>query len=137
LYLDLFLYLANRVKRKDKRDNCRCKRRPRGYSIVNGAQDREFAASWDQAHEQAVDAVESSLYQKALGGDTICMIFYLKAHRPIYRNKLNIDVQQLHSEIEDRLAELREAGIDLIARAMPALTDGEITPMPGRRSLNQ
>jgi len=41
--------------------------------------DREFAASRDEAHEQAVDAVESSLYQKALDGDTICMFFYLKA----------------------------------------------------------
>jgi transposase-like protein len=46
--------------------------------------DREFAALWDEAHETAVEAVESVLYQKALNGDTICMIFYLKAHRPQY-----------------------------------------------------
>ena len=58
-------------------------------------QDREFASLWDEAHENAVDAVESTLYQKALSGDTIAMIFYLKAHRPIYREKLNIDIQQL------------------------------------------
>ena len=32
-------------------------------------EDREFAACWDEAHEKAVDAVESSLYQKALNGD--------------------------------------------------------------------
>lgn len=30
----------------------------------------------------------------------VCMIFYPKAHRPIYRDKLNIDVKQLNSEIE-------------------------------------
>jgi hypothetical protein len=47
-------------------------------------EDHEFASLWDEAHENAVDAVESSLYQKALKGDTICMIFYLKAHRPIF-----------------------------------------------------
>lgn len=40
-------------------------------------EDREFAACWDDAHDEAVDAVESVLYQKALSGDTIAMIFYL------------------------------------------------------------
>ena len=62
--------------------------------------DREFAILWDEAHEQAVDSVENVLFQKALSGDTICMIFYLKAHRPIYRDRLNIDVKQVQSEIE-------------------------------------
>ena len=84
--------------------------------------DLDFATEWDEAHEQAVDAVENSLYQKAVSGDTICMIFYLKAHRPIYRDKLNIDVKQVHSEIEERMAQLRE-NPDLPARAIPALTD--------------
>jgi hypothetical protein len=69
-----------------------------------------------------VDAVESSLYQKALNGDTICMIFYLKAHRPQYRDKLNIDVKQVQSEIEERLAELRE-NPELFARVIPRLTE--------------
>jgi hypothetical protein len=40
--------------------------------------DREFAAGWDEAMDTAVDAVESVLYKKALSGDTIAMIFYLK-----------------------------------------------------------
>ncbi len=89
-------------------------------------EDREFASRWDDAHEKAVDAVESSLYQKALGGDTICMIFYLKAHRPIYRDKLNIDVKELHSEIEERLAQFRENPdllLRLPRRTMPTLKD--------------
>src|SRR6185369_5221556 len=70
-------------------------------------EDPEFAILWDEAHEQAVDSVESVLFQKALSGDTICMIFYLKAHRPIYRDRLNIDIQQLKSEIEEKMAKLR------------------------------
>jgi len=37
-------------------------------------EDREFTSGWDDAMESAVDAVESVLYQKALGGDTISMI---------------------------------------------------------------
>jgi len=85
-------------------------------------EDPEFAILWDEAHEQAVDSVESVLFQKALSGDTICMIFYLKAHRPIYRDRLNIDIEQLKSEIEERMAKL---GITphLLAPAMPALRD--------------
>ena len=66
--------------------------------------DLEFADQWDEALENAVDVVENSLYQKAASGDTICMIFYLKAHRPIYRDRLNIDIQQLKGEIEERAA---------------------------------
>ena len=81
-------------------------------------EDPEFAILWDEAHEQAVDSVESVLFQKALSGDTICMIFYLKAHRPIYRDRLNIDINQLKSEIEERMAQLR-ANPDLLARAFP------------------
>jgi hypothetical protein len=37
--------------------------------------DPDFAEQWDEAHENAVDVVESTLYQKALSGDSICMIF--------------------------------------------------------------
>jgi len=68
--------------------------------------DREFASLWNEAHENAVEAVESVLYQKALSGDTIAMIFYLKAHRPIYRDRMNVDLKQVHSEIEERIAQL-------------------------------
>jgi len=84
--------------------------------------DLEFASLWDEAMDNAVDAVESVLYQKAVSGDTIAMIFYLKAHRPIYRDRLNIDIKQVQSEIEERMAQLRE-NPDLFARAIPALTD--------------
>jgi transposase-like protein len=34
-------------------------------------EDHEFAESWDEAHENAVDAVESTIYQQAVGGNTI------------------------------------------------------------------
>jgi hypothetical protein len=83
--------------------------------------DYEFASLWDEAHESAVDAVESVLYQKALSGDTIAMIFYLKAHRPIYRDRLNIDLKQVQSEIEEKIARLRQ-NADVLPLAGPALT---------------
>ena len=85
-------------------------------------EDLDFADQWDQALENAVDVVENSLYQKAVSGDTICMIFYLKAHRPIYRDKLNIDIEQVRSEIEERVAQLAVTP-QLLARAIPALTE--------------
>ena len=72
--------------------------------------------------ETAVDAVESVLYQKALSGDTVAMIFYLKAHRPMYRDRLNIDIKQLQSEIEQRIGQL-QANPDLLARAIPAMRE--------------
>jgi hypothetical protein len=67
----------------------------------------------DETIEKAVDAVESVLYNKALAGDVVSMIFYLKAHRPKYRDKLNIDVNALDRDIEQRLRDLRERGFKI------------------------
>ena len=85
-------------------------------------EDHEFASLWDEAHENAVDAVESTIYQQAVGGNTLAAIFYLKAHRPMYRDRLNIDLKQVQSEIEDKIAQLRE-NPDLFARAMSRLNN--------------
>jgi hypothetical protein len=84
--------------------------------------DLEFAQAWDEAIENAVDAVESVIFQQAVGGNTLAAIFYLKAHRPIYRDRLNIDLKQVQSEIEEAMKCIR-ANPDSFARAIPALTD--------------
>ena len=85
-------------------------------------EDPEFADAWDEAIENAVDVVESTVYQQAVGGNTLAGIFYLKAHRPIYRDRVSIDVEQVKSEIQERLAQL---GVTprLLAQAIPALTE--------------
>jgi hypothetical protein len=85
-------------------------------------EDPEFADQWDEARENAVDVVESTVYQQAVGGNTLAAIFYLKAHRPIYRDRLNIDIEQVKSEIEEKMAQLRD-NPDLLSRAFPALTE--------------
>ena len=72
--------------------------------------DEAFRDAWDYAFEDAIDAVESTLYQSALAGNTVAAIFYLKAHRPMFRDRLNINVRQLHSEIEEALARWRLPG---------------------------
>lgn len=69
--------------------------------------DHEFAELWDEAIENAVDAVESVIYQQAVGGNTLAAIFYLKAHRPKYRDRLNIDVEQLQSEVAEAIERMR------------------------------
>ena len=84
--------------------------------------DPEFANQWDEAHENAVDVVESTMYQQAVGGNTLAGIFYLKAHRPIYRDRLNIDIEQLNSEIKERMAQLGVTP-QLRARVIPTLTE--------------
>ena len=85
-------------------------------------EDPEFADQWYEAIENAVDRVENVIYQRALGGDTIAAIFYLKAQRPKFRDRLNIDIEQVQSRIEETLDRLR-ANPALLARALPAVTD--------------
>ena len=95
-------------------------------------EDSDFADQWEEAFENAVDEVENTIYQQAVGGNTLAAIFYLKAHRPIYRDRLNIDIEQLRGEIEERMAQLRSTG-DLVAGALPNCTSD--TPLPGRSTL--
>ena len=76
-------------------------------------EDTEFADLWDEAIENAVDAVECTIYQQAVGGNTLAAIFYLKAHRPKYRDRLNIDIEQVRGEIEERMTQL-QANPDLL-----------------------
>jgi hypothetical protein len=86
-------------------------------------EDFEFAFFWYEAMENAVDAVESTIYQQAVGGNTLAAIFYLKAHRPIYRDKLNIDLKQLNREIEEAIERLRANPELLSARPVFQITD--------------
>ena len=71
-------------------------------------EDLAFADLWDEAIENAVDAVENVVYQRALGGDIIAAIFYLKAQRPKLRDRLNINLEQVQSEIDEMMERFRE-----------------------------
>ena len=84
--------------------------------------DPKFADAWYEAHENAVDVVESVSYQKALSGDVIAAIFYLKAQRPKFRDRVSIDIEQVKSEIQERVAQLGMTR-NLLARAIPALPE--------------
>ena len=70
--------------------------------------DFEFAEAWSDAHENAVDVVENVIYQQAAGGNTLAAFFYLKAHRPKYRDRLSIDIEQVQGEIDEMIERFRE-----------------------------
>jgi hypothetical protein len=86
-------------------------------------EDPAFADLWEEAIENAVDEVESTIYHQAVGGNTLAAIFYLKAHRPIYRDRLNIDIEQLRGEIEERIAQLQATPDLLLKGSMLRLSE--------------
>lgn len=60
--------------------------------------DPEFGDAIKEAMEVAVQAMEGSLYERARGlnghkPDTIAAIFWLKRHRPEYRDNVQVDVK--------------------------------------------
>ena len=70
--------------------------------------DPEFRADWDAALEDVTDNVERSLYRQAVSEkNVVATIFYLKANRAKYRDRLQIDVPQLQRQVEDRVSELQ------------------------------
>lgn len=87
--------------------------------------DEAFRAAWNDAHEDAVDEVETSLFERALAGDTTCAIFYLKGNRANYRDRLTLDVNKLDADIERELA--------LIAAGSESTAVGEVE---GSESIN-
>lgn len=62
--------------------------------------DPQFAEAWDEAEDSSTDRLESSMYERAVANDTISGIFLLKKYRPAFRDKIQVDVEILHSEIE-------------------------------------
>jgi hypothetical protein len=50
--------------------------------------------------------LETSVYQRALAGNDLLSMFWLKCHKPQYRDRLNIDIQSVQSELEERLKSL-------------------------------
>lgn len=59
-------------------------------------EDLQFQQAIDQARENAVDTVESCLYNKILSGDTTCIIFYLKCKgKWVDRQEINMNIEQV------------------------------------------
>ena len=69
--------------------------------------DKAFAQALEDSKEDVYDKAETSAYKRAMAGDSILLMFYLKAHRPKFRDRSTIDIQLLQNEIRERLASLQ------------------------------
>jgi len=60
----------------------------------------EFAAAWDDAEGEAIDALEGVAYARAISGESDRMLeILLKGHRPQYRDKLKHEGTGQNGEI--------------------------------------
>lgn len=89
--------------------------------------DPAFAEAVADCREDVADVMETSVYEDALGrdgkrGDTLLKMFWLKAHRPKFRDKLNIDVQVVQNEIDVMLQAHNERQQLLLNGSIPTIT---------------
>jgi hypothetical protein len=73
--------------------------------------DPQFALAVEESFEDAVDVMETSTYEDALGsngkpGNPLLKMFWLKAHRHKYRDKVTIDLDVVKDEIVRRMQQL-------------------------------
>lgn len=83
--------------------------------------DPEFAQAMEDSFEDAADVAESSVYERAIGRnckpDSLLAMFWLKAHRPKYRDRVSIDVESVREEIQQRMAQVNISDL----RQLPAI----------------
>jgi len=67
--------------------------------------DEEFAQAVVDSKENSLDELETSVFKRAFT-DNLLAMFYLKAHRPKFRDKVQIDVEVVKNEIQERIQQL-------------------------------
>lgn len=86
--------------------------------------DPEFAQAMEDSFEDAADIAESSVYERAIGRDckpdSLLAMFWLKAHRPKYRDRVSVDLEVVRSEIEQRMTQL---GVDRLPQLPAVMTE--------------
>ena len=84
--------------------------------------DPVFLQAVEDCKEDCSDQVESSVFKKAINGSTLDAIFYLKAHRPKFRDRVTIDIDSVKDEIEQRMAQVN---LKQLPPAMARFLDAE------------
>lgn len=72
-----------------------------------------FAEAIADATEDRDDRMETSVYERAFT-DNLLAMFWLKAHRPKFRDKMQIDVQAVSDEIKQRMEQLQMSRVPLM-----------------------
>lgn len=84
--------------------------------------DEEFAATWENNLQNAIDEVERNLYRHAATGDNVhAMQVYLRAHRPEYRDNSQVAVQvnnYMSPEEEQQHSDALMADVDAMTARM-------------------
>lgn len=61
--------------------------------------DPQFAQAMTDSFEDAADVMETSTYEDALAGNALLKMFWLKAHRPKFRDRMTVDLEQVDAEL--------------------------------------
>lgn len=80
--------------------------------------DPQFAEAVADCKEDCYDQVETSVFKKAVNGGTLESFFYLKAHRPKYRDKVSVDVTLVQDEIDSMMSRLDSVSRQQLPAAM-------------------
>lgn len=101
--------------------------------------DPQFALAMEDSFEDAADVAESSVYERAIGRnckpDSLLAMFWLKAHRPKYRDRVAVDVEVVRSEIEERMSQinLRQMPPAITQFLAPEVVNGkQFPPQPAQ-----
>ena len=72
-----------------------------------------FAAAFEDCKEDTADSIETSVYHEArYGNNPLLKMFWLKAHRPEYRDRVTLDLPAMRSELQTRLHKQLVTGND-------------------------
>jgi hypothetical protein len=91
-------------------------------------EDPEFAQAVSDATEDAGDKLESSVYERAFR-DNLLAMFWLKAHRPKFRDKVTVDVDDLREQIQEKMGKLGEDRL----RQLPATKQFRLPPADSQK----
>jgi transposase-like protein len=83
-------------------------------------QDAEFAQAWCDAREDCAERLEETMYEKALGGETLAGFFMLKGMRPtVYRDNVRVEHSgvSVNVSLSDLPEDERRALLELALRS--------------------
>ena len=95
-------FLASLTEDANVRGACRAAGVSRQSAYERKATDPEFAAAWQSALDDAVDALEKAAVTRARESSDTLLIFLLKCHRPaVYRDKIEVTAKTTLEVVEE------------------------------------